>query len=258
MARIIVITSGKGGVGKTTSAINLAAAFNLLGKNVILVDANITTPNVGIHLGAPIVPVSLSNVLSGKAKIHDAIYEHHSGIKVIPSSLSLPKGINPERLAEIAKKIKRFADIVIFDSAAGLGKEAIMAIDAADDVLIISQAELPALTDALKTIRLAEKLDKNIKGVVLTRFKEKEVEQSLENIEAMLETPILEVIPEDEAVKHSLKLKDAVVHTHPQSESAIGYKKLAAKLLGKRYIEEAKTKEKKSRFHKLLEKLGLV
>lgn len=256
MARIIAITSGKGGVGKTTTAINLAAAFNQLGKSTLLVDANITTPNVGVHLGAPVVPISLTHVLSGKAKIHEAIYEHHSGVKIIPSSLSLPKNVNPDKLGEIAKKLKRLADIVIFDSAAGLGREAIMALESADDILVVSQAELPALTDALKTIKLVEKLDKNIKGVILTRFKEEEM--PLSNIEAMLETQILEVIPEDDMIKEALKLKDAIVHTHPESEAAKGYKRLAAKLLGKKYTEQIDKEEKiKGRFHKLLRILGL-
>ena len=76
--KAIAVVSGKGGVGKTTSAINLAAALNFFGKDVVILDANLTTPNVGLHLGAPIVPVNLNHVLSGKASIVDAIYEHES------------------------------------------------------------------------------------------------------------------------------------------------------------------------------------
>ena len=87
--KIITVTSGKGGVGKTTTAINLGAALNSFGKEVIIVDANLTTPNVGLHLGAPIVPVNLNHVMQGKAKVTDAIYEHESGTKIIPSSLSI-------------------------------------------------------------------------------------------------------------------------------------------------------------------------
>ncbi|MBU0760178.1 MAG: AAA family ATPase [Nanoarchaeota archaeon] len=102
MGKLITITSGKGGVGKTTSSINLAAALNALGKEVVVVDANLTTPNVGLHLGAPIVPISLNHVLSGKAKIQDAIYEHESGTKVIPSSLSINelRRINHKKLCQ--------------------------------------------------------------------------------------------------------------------------------------------------------------
>jgi len=74
MAKIITITSAKGGVGKTTTSINLGAALNAFGHDVVIVDANLTTPNVGLHLGAPIVPISLNHVLNGKADIEDAIY----------------------------------------------------------------------------------------------------------------------------------------------------------------------------------------
>src|SRR3989304_5349675 len=102
MSRIITITSGKGGVGKTTTSINLATALNFFGKEVIIVDANLTTPNVGLHLGAPIVPISLNHVLQGKAKIQDAIYEHESGTKILPSSLSISelRKINHNKIKE--------------------------------------------------------------------------------------------------------------------------------------------------------------
>jgi septum site-determining protein MinD len=256
MARILVITSGKGGVGKTTSAINLAAAFNRFGKDVVIVDANLTTPNIGLHLGAPVVPVSISHVLSGKAELKDALYEHHSGIKVIPASLTLPRNIKPEKLNEIARKIKRLGEIIIFDSAAGLGKEALTGIQSADDILVVTQAELPAMTDALKAIKLANKFEKNIKGVILTRFKRDRYELPLENIESMLEIPILEIIPEDESVRESLKLKDAVVHTHPKSEAARAYRRLAAKILGPRYIKQVEKEDRKGTFYRILEKLG--
>jgi len=89
MSRFIVITSGKGGVGKTTTSVNLAVAMQALDEDVTLVDVNLTTPNVGLHLGAPVVPVTLNHVLSGRAEIEDSIYEHESGTKVIPSSLSM-------------------------------------------------------------------------------------------------------------------------------------------------------------------------
>jgi septum site-determining protein MinD len=103
MSRIITITSGKGGVGKTTTSINLGAAINAFGREVIVVDANLTTPNVGLHLGAPIVPISLNHVLSGKAKLTEAMYEHESGTKIIPSSLSVSelRRLDPDKLKDV-------------------------------------------------------------------------------------------------------------------------------------------------------------
>src|SRR3989338_316410 len=137
MAKLITITSGKGGVGKTTTAINLAAALNSFGKEVIVLDANLTTPNIGLHLGAPIVPISLNHVLLGKAKISDALYEHESGMKIIPSSLSVRelRRLNHGKLKEVGKRLRKMADYIIYDSAAGLGEEALAAMESSDELI---------------------------------------------------------------------------------------------------------------------------
>lgn len=234
MTKIITITSGKGGVGKTTTAINLAAALNSFGKDVIVVDANLTTPNVGLHLGAPIVPISLNHVLLGKAKIADAIYEHESGTKIIPSSLSVKelRRLNHQKLKDIGKKLRRMADIVIYDCAAGLGEEAIAAMEAGDELIIVTNPEIPAVTDALKASKVIEQMGKPVKGVVVTRFKGNKCEMPVSNIRDMLELPILGVIPEDSNVPMSVVMKDALIHTHPKSKAARAYKAIAAKIAG--------------------------
>jgi septum site-determining protein MinD len=242
MVKTIAITSGKGGVGKTTSAINLGAAFTLFGKEVIVVDANLTTPNVGLHLGAPMVPVSLNHVLSGKAKVSDSIYEHDSGMKVIPSSLSVKelRKLNTNGgLKDIGKKLKKMTDIVIFDSAAGLGDEAMASLVAADEIILVTNPEIPAVTDALKTSKVVESLGKEVKGVIVTRTRGSKIEMPISNVRDMLELPILGVVPEDRNVPKSVIMKDALVNVYPKSKAARAYKRLAAKLIGKNDYKES-------------------
>ena len=235
MSKFIVITSGKGGVGKTTSAVNLAIAFSRLDEDVALVDVNLSTPNVGLHLGAPVVPVSINHVLNGKAELVDAVYEHESGAKIIPASLSIKdlKDIDEKSLFKIVKDLKHVSDIVIFDSAAGLGEEAKVALAIADEVIIITNPEMPAVTDALKTAKIAEQMGKKILGVIVTRVKGRNSEMSLENIKEMLELPILGVVPEDEKISEALSLRNAVLTTHPSSKSARSYQMIASKILGR-------------------------
>jgi septum site-determining protein MinD len=264
MGKIYVIISGKGGVGKTTSTINLGLSLNELGKEVIIVDANLTTPNVGLHLGSPIVPITLNHVLNDKAKVEEAIYEHESGTKIMPSSLSIGElnKIDHTKLPEVTKKLKKIADIVVLDSSAGLGEEAISALKAAEEVIIVTNPEISAVTDALKTIKLAEELNKKIVGVIITRQEGKNWEMDLPTIKDMLETPILGVVPEDDAVKESHQLKNAVIKTHPKSKSAKAYGQISRKILGTDYVKKFEEKEKKERakksiFSRFLDKLGL-
>jgi septum site-determining protein MinD len=245
MARIIVITSGKGGVGKTTSAINLGAAINHFGKDALVIDGNLTTPNVGIHLGSPEVPVTLNQILSDKSEIFEAIYEHDSGLRIIPASLSIKelKKTKPEKLKNFKKAFSELADYIIVDSAAGLGNEALSAIELADDLIIVTNPEMPAITDALKTIKLAEDMKKPVIGTIVTRVKKNDYEMQPDIVKEMLEIPILGMIPEDSALQQSLNKKDAVVHTHPKSKPARAYKEIAAKLTNTKY-DSNKDKER--------------
>jgi len=235
MARVIVISSGKGGVGKTTTAINLGAALNKLKQNVVLVDANLNTPNIGIHLGAPIVPITLNHVLKGKADIEEAIYEHSSGTKIIPASLSVKeiRKFNTRSLPTITNKLRKLSDFIIFDSAAGFGDEVLACFESGDEIIIVTNPEMPSVTDALKAIKVAREMGKEVKGVIVTRYTGKKHEMSLASIGSMLESPIIGVIPEDDSVKESVNLRDAVVHTHPRSRVARKYNEIAAKVLGK-------------------------
>ena len=254
MSRIIVITSGKGGVGKTTTAVNLGAALNYFGEKVTIIDANLTTPNIGIHFGAPVVPVNLNHVLLDKAELEEAVYEHESGTKIIPASLSMKdfRKMKQGKLKDLKEKFKKLSDYVILDSAAGLGEEAISAIEVADELIIVTNPEMPAITDALKTIKIAEEMKKPILGVIITRVKKNKFEMSPETVKEMLEIPILGMVPEDDMIQASLNARDAVLHVYPKTKSSRAYKEIAAKLTGKKYDSN---KDKEDFFEFIVRKL---
>ncbi len=256
MRKIIVITSGKGGVGKTTTAINLGAAMNYFGEDVLIIDGNLTTPNVGIHLNSPEVPINLNHVLSGKADAFEAVYEHESGVKIMPSSLSIKdlRKIRPETIGDFREDFRKISNYVIIDSAAGLGDEALSLINMADELIVVTNPEMPAITDALKAIKMAEQMRKTILGVIVTRVRKNDIEMKPDVVKEMLEVPILGMIPEDMCVQESLSLKDAVIHTHPKSNASRAYKEIAAKLLNVSYDSD---EDKENIFQRILRKVGL-
>jgi len=241
MTRVILINSGKGGVGKTTTAINIGACLNKLKKQVVIIDGNLNTPNVGLHLGAPIVPITLNHVLNGKASIEEAIYEHSSGTKIIPSSLSIKEltNFNTKKLPEIIKKLRKTFDYVIIDSAAGFSEEVMALLAVTDEIIVVTNPEMPAVTDALKAVKVARGMGKEVNGVIVTRHQNAKYEMPLSSIKSMLETQIIGVIPEDKAVKEALNLRDAVVHTHPRNKVSKKYLEISRKVNGEE-IEESK------------------
>ncbi|MFW6233239.1 MAG: cell division ATPase MinD [Nanoarchaeota archaeon] len=254
MSKIIVICSGKGGVGKTTSSINIASAIKHLGGNVLVIDGNLNTPNLGIHLNSPEVPVHLNHVLAKKAKLQEAIYEHHSGLRIIPSSLSINemKKVKPEKMIELRNDLKKLADYIIIDCSAGLNKDTLSILQTADEVIIITNPEMPALTDALKTIKITEELNKPVIGVIVNRVRKDDLETRPNIVKEMLEIPVLGMIPEDLIVKRALNEKNSVVHAYPRNRVARAYKEIASDIIGVNYDSN---KDRESVVERMLNKL---
>lgn len=237
MTRFVTFTSGKGGVGKTTLTTNLGAAIHKFGKDVIVVDGNMSTPNVSILLGMPRLPITLHEVMAGKAKAKEAVYLHPSGLKVMPSGLGMShmKLKQKKHLAHVLNDFVKESDFLLIDCAAGLGREALQAIHAGDEIVIVTNPEIHALTDALKAYEYAKEIGVKPLGVVLNRVKNKDWEMTKENVEEFLELPVISIIPEDDAVKKSIALKQPLVYTYPNSPASLEIKRLAAKMIGEDY-----------------------
>jgi len=239
MTRIIGIVSGKGGVGKTTIVTNLGAALASFHKQrVIIVDCNITTSHLGLYLGMYYHPISLNQVLRGEASMDDAIYDYTiPGLKIIPASLSLDelKGVDIGELKYRIKDLFGKADIVLLDSAPGLGKEGMATLRASDEILFVTTPFVPHVIDVIKAHQIANELGAKSLGIVLNMSGEGRHELTPQDIEKLVELPIISIIPRDKHILRSLASKIPVVDLNPKSPASREIKKLAATLLGEEY-----------------------
>ncbi len=237
MGRIIVVSSGKGGVGKTTFVTNIATALAKFNKNVVAVDGNLTTSNLGLHLGIPLYPVTLQDVIKGKAGVKDAVYHHPEGFKIVPADISLTKLMLPrsDELLDVFYKLAGNADVILIDSAAGLGKEAVAAIEAADEMITVTNPELTALTDALKLAKIAESKGTKNLGVVINRIRKERHEFSEDAVKDFLNMPVIGKVYEDRNVARAIAKKVPLVSYRPHSTASHQFKAIAANLIGEEY-----------------------
>ncbi|MCS7106458.1 MAG: cell division ATPase MinD [Candidatus Aenigmarchaeota archaeon] len=234
MTRIVGIVSGKGGVGKTTLTTNLSYAIAQLGQEVIAIDANVTTPHLGLALGYQFVHKGLQNVLREGISLDDVVYSHPFGFKVIPSVLNVNelRDVDVGKLPEITLSLIGKADFVFLDCAPGLGKEATSAILSASEFLLVVNPEMPSVIDALRTASVIKSSNKEILGVVVNRIRGKSYELKKEEIESILGLHVLAEIPEDKNVQKSVSLKVPLLSLYPDSPAAIEIKRLAHLLCG--------------------------
>ena len=236
MVRIINICSGKGGVGKTTVAANLGLALQALGKKVAVVDCNLTTSHLSLLFGFYKYPLTLNDFLKGEARMEDVVYTHPSGLRILPASLELEDliGVKTSNLKEKLKEVFQDFDFVLLDSAPGLGREALIALQACDEVLFIANPFITSLVDVVKCNQLINSLEpKPIAiGIVLNRVRKKAYEISLDEVRQFCELPIMGIVPEDEKILESTNKKSLVTLSYRNSSSSKAFFEIAAKIAG--------------------------
>ncbi|MDO8556279.1 MAG: P-loop NTPase [Nanoarchaeota archaeon] len=236
--RILAVASAKGGVGKTTTALNLGVALTNCGKEVIVVDGNLQNPNVGVHLGALQVPVHVNHVLAGHRHIGDAVYQHKSGLKVVPASLLLSdRDVSTQQMYSHVRQLQ--ADCVVLDVASGFHEQNLQVLRAADEVLLVTNPEWPALTDALKTLQMLRSLNVPCRGVVINKSGS-EHDLSAAQIEDFLQVKVLAVVPFDDEMRFSLRQKEPLLSLLPAAPAAIAFQDLAHHLTGTQRVKKKK------------------
>jgi cell division ATPase MinD len=235
LSRTIGIFSVKGGVGKTTVVINLGALIaTKYKKNVVIVDCNITTSHLSLYLGMYYSPITLNKVLRDEVSIYDAIYDHFTGVKVIPASLSLTdlKGVDITRLKDVLSEITDKYDLMILDAAPGLGRESLAAIRASDEIIFVSTPYIVPIVDIVRGLQVVKDAGVKPMGIVLNMVKGDKYELTAKEITNLTGLPVIASIPYDENVLKSLNLKTPVVELKPFSKTTKGFDDLSSFILG--------------------------
>lgn len=208
MSRIIVVTSGKGGVGKTTVTSNLGAALAQLNRKVALVDADFGLRNLDLLLGLEerVVYTAL-DVLAGDCRLAQALVKDKrlNGLVLLPAAQNRNKeSVSPDEMKKIANALAKGYDYIIVDSPAGIELGFRNAISAAEEALIITTPEIAAVRDADRVIGLLEAEGIHKINLIVNRVKPKMVEDnkmmSVDDVLELLAVPLIGVIPDDERV----------------------------------------------------------
>ncbi|MDD3406690.1 MAG: cell division ATPase MinD [Methanomicrobium sp.] len=247
MTTVFTIASGKGGTGKTTVTANLGSMIAYHKKRTIILDSDMGMANLGLVLGLENMPVTLHEVLAGKADIHEAIYEGPFGVNVIPSGLSLEgfKNSDPGRLKDVLKEIIDECDFLIIDAPAGINHDGIVPLAIADEVILVVNPDISSLVDALKTKMLTEMIGGKVRGAIINRVASVNDKATREQIEKMLSVPIIGMIPEDSNVRRASASRSPIVLKYPTSEASRAFRRISSSLIGVDYVEDEETKNKK-------------
>ncbi|MBI2632570.1 MinD/ParA family protein [Candidatus Pacearchaeota archaeon] len=191
MGKVIGIVSIKGGVGKTTIAASLAADLvNNCGKKILLIDANYSAPNLGLHMDILLPEKTIHDVLEGRARMKTAAYNRY-GVDVVAGSYVYEKKINTLKLKNRINNIRNDYDFIIIDSSPSLNEEVLSAMLASDNLFIVSTPDYPTLSCSMKAAKLAKQRGLRINGIMLNKIKDPKHEISIREIEETLAIPVV-------------------------------------------------------------------
>jgi septum site-determining protein MinD len=247
MSKVIVVTSGKGGVGKTTTTAALGAALATAGQNVVVVDFDVGLRNLDLVMGAERrVVYDLINVVQGAAKLSQALIRDKriDTLSLLPASQTRDKdALTEEGVARVIQELRAKFDWVICDSPAGIERGATLAMRFVDEAIIVTNPEVSSVRDSDRIIGLldsktekAEKGERIEKHILITRYDTARAARgemlNIEDVLDILSLPLLGIIPESEEVLRASNLGSPVTLNDATSAPARAYTDAARRLKG--------------------------
>ncbi|HJH11330.1 MAG TPA: septum site-determining protein MinD [Metalysinibacillus jejuensis] len=260
MGEAIVITSGKGGVGKTTTTANLGTALALQGKTVCLVDTDIGLRNLDVVLGLENrIIYDLVDVVEGRCKIHQALVKDKrvdDKLYLLPAAQTTDKtAVTAEQMKALIGELKTQYDFVLIDCPAGIEQGFRNAVAGADQAIVVVTPEISAVRDADRIIGLLEQ-ETQIAAprLVINRVRQHLIESGdtldVSEITAHLAIDLLGIIIDDEEVIASSNKGEPVV-MDPSNKAALAYRNIARRILGESVPLQTITENKKGFFSKM-------
>ena len=239
MGKVIVVTSGKGGVGKTTSTANIGAALTELGNKVIVIDGDIGLRNLDVVMGLENrIVFDLVDLIEKKCKPRQAMIKdkRFDGLYLIPAAQTRDKdAINPEQMKELCDELKEEFDYVIVDCPAGIENGFKNAIAGADSAIVVTTPEVSAVRDADRIIGLLEAHSVDDINLVVNRIKMNMVRNGdmldINDILDILGIKLIGVVPDDENVVISTNKGEPVVE-YNNSLAGTAYSNIARRVMG--------------------------
>lgn len=240
MSRIIVVTSGKGGVGKTTCTANLGMALAQLGRQVALVDADFGLRNLDLLLGLENrVVYTAVEVLAGQCRLDQALVKdkRQSHLVLLPAAQNRNKdAVNPEQMQQLIQTLSDQYDYVLIDSPAGIEMGFQNAIAAAQEAVIVTTPEIAAVRDADRVVGLLEAHRVKQIRLIVNRLRPAMVQannmMSVQDVQEILSIPLIGVIPDDERIIVSTNRGEPLVLAEKLPISGMAFKDIARRLEG--------------------------
>lgn len=237
--RVVTVTSGKGGVGKTTTTANLGVALARLGKKVVMIDADIGLRNLDIVMGLENrIVYDLVDVIEGRAKVKQAMIKHKQfpDLYLIPAAQTRDKSaVSPADMIQLCNELRKDFDFIVIDSPAGIERGFRNALAPSDDIVIVTNPEVSAVRDADRVIGLIEAENKGPARLILNRVKMDMVRKgemmSADDVTDILGIKLIGMVPDDEGVV-SASNNGSPVALDDKSRSGQAYRNIARRLTG--------------------------